>query len=134
MTNEEEKVKVKEKKVKEKEVDFNVFVGAETGILKGVHIHRKGGTVLLFHLFLLFFLFLLVLLFLLSWRVPLLLPLLMAHAHHRKGNIAKNFHNLKSLEKQFEITCLRCRLWLYEFCCLVALVWWFQAMLFGVWW
>ena len=42
--------------------DFNVFVGAETGILKGVNVNVKG-------------------------------------------NIVKNFHNLKSLEKQFEITC-----------------------------
>lgn len=43
-------------------VDFNVFVGAETGILKGVNVNKKG-------------------------------------------NIIKNFHNLKGLEKQFEITC-----------------------------
>lgn len=43
-------------------VDFNVYVGAETGILKGVNVNNKG-------------------------------------------NIMKNFHNLKSLEKQFEITC-----------------------------
>ena len=47
---------------KDAEVDFNVFVGAETGILKGVNVHNKG-------------------------------------------NIVKNFHNLKSLDKQFEITC-----------------------------
>ena len=47
---------------KDIEVDFNVFVGAETGILKGVNVHSKG-------------------------------------------NIVKNFHNLKSLDKQFEITC-----------------------------
>ena len=47
---------------KDIEVDFNVFVGAETGILKGINVHSKG-------------------------------------------NIVKNFHNLKSLEKQFEITC-----------------------------
>jgi len=47
---------------KDAEVDFNVFVGAETGILKGINVHSKG-------------------------------------------NIVKNFHNLKSLEKQFEITC-----------------------------
>ena len=47
---------------KDVEVDFNVFVGAETGILKGVNVHSKG-------------------------------------------NIVKNFHNLKSLDKQFEITC-----------------------------
>ena len=47
---------------KDVEVDFNVFVGAETGILKGVNVHNKG-------------------------------------------NIVKNFHNLKSLDKQFEITC-----------------------------
>ena len=47
---------------KDAEVDFNVFVGAETGILKGVNVHSKG-------------------------------------------NIVKNFHNLKSLDKQFEITC-----------------------------
>jgi hypothetical protein len=43
-------------------VDFNLFVGAETGILKGVNVHKDG-------------------------------------------NIVKNFHNLKSLEKEFEITC-----------------------------
>lgn len=47
---------------KGEEVDFNVFVGAETGILKGVNVNKKG-------------------------------------------NIIKNFHNLKGLEKQFEITC-----------------------------
>ena len=47
---------------KDTEVDFNVFVGAETGILKGINVHSKG-------------------------------------------NIVKNFHNLKSLDKQFEITC-----------------------------
>ena len=47
---------------KETEVDFNVFVGAETGILKGLNVHSKG-------------------------------------------NIVKNFHNLKSLDKQYEITC-----------------------------
>jgi len=47
---------------KDTEVDFNVFVGAETGILKGVNVHNKG-------------------------------------------NIAKNFHNLKSLDKEYEITC-----------------------------
>ena len=48
--------------MKDTEVDFNVFVGAETGILKGVNVHNKG-------------------------------------------NIAKNFHNLKSLDKEYEITC-----------------------------
>ena len=47
---------------KETDVDFNVFVGAETGILKGLNVHSKG-------------------------------------------NIVKNFHNLKSLDKQYEITC-----------------------------
>ena len=47
---------------KDTEVDFNVFVGAETGILKGVNVHNKG-------------------------------------------NIAKNFHNFKSLDKEYEITC-----------------------------
>jgi len=45
------------------DIDFNVFVGAETGILKGVNVNDKAS-------------------------------------------IAKNFHNLASLEKQFEITCL----------------------------
>jgi len=47
----------------ETEIDFNVFVGAETGILKGINVNNKAS-------------------------------------------ISKNFHNLSSLEKQFEITCL----------------------------
>eukprot|EP00090_Calanus_glacialis_P041497 TRINITY_DN7337_c0_g1_i1.p1 TRINITY_DN7337_c0_g1~~TRINITY_DN7337_c0_g1_i1.p1 ORF type:complete len:434 (-),score=152.92 TRINITY_DN7337_c0_g1_i1:44-1345(-) len=45
------------------EIDFNVFVGAETGILKGINVNNKAS-------------------------------------------ISKNFHNLASLEKQFEITCM----------------------------
>ena len=47
----------------EEERDFNVFVGAETGILKGVKVHSKG-------------------------------------------NICKNLHNLKNLDKQNEVTSL----------------------------
>ena len=31
---------------KEAEVDFNVFVGAETGILKGLNVHSKGNIAL----------------------------------------------------------------------------------------
>ena len=34
---------------KDAEVDFNVFVGAETGILKGVNVHSKGNIVKNFH-------------------------------------------------------------------------------------
>jgi len=47
----------------EEEKDFNIFVGAETGILKGIKIHSKGS-------------------------------------------ICKNLHNLKSLNKQNEVTAL----------------------------